>query len=213
MASRKDQLTPSASGDAGRDHNEDSGREYGPPRPTQTEQREMKRRQLIGDATKMMLSFAKDPNSAKYMTETSFQDVHTQCKKATTPPPKPAFKKSSDHKQYSEKELEEAAPTLAAAYSISKVVQIPVLCASGLSDVTAPLALAAGAAVVGVGSAINKLDNEVAMIASVRSIADALGLAFQASVQRADPIGFSRIRVTAYNLSSGRFTTAKLSPC
>ncbi|MCO5613269.1 hypothetical protein L7F22_067545 [Adiantum nelumboides] len=89
--------------------------------------------------------------------------------------------------------MEKAAPTLAAAYSISKVVQIPVLCASGLSDVTAPLALAAGAAGVGVGSAINKLDNEVAMIASVRSIADALGLAFRASVQRVDSIGFSRI--------------------
>ncbi|KAI5064760.1 hypothetical protein GOP47_0019455 [Adiantum capillus-veneris] len=92
--------------------------------------------------------------------------------------------------------MEKAAPTLAAAYSISKAVQIPVMCASGLSDVTAPLALAAGAAGVGVGSAINKLDNEVAMIASVRSIANALGLAAQVSAQHAGPIGSSRVSMS-----------------
>ncbi|KAG6478503.1 hypothetical protein ZIOFF_061946 [Zingiber officinale] len=39
-----------------------------------------------------------------------------------------------------------ATPTLAAAYSISRAVQIPVMCSSGLSAVTAPMALTAGAA-------------------------------------------------------------------
>ncbi|MCO5589145.1 hypothetical protein L7F22_043111 [Adiantum nelumboides] len=107
MASRKDQSTPSASGDAGGDHKEESCREYGPPQATQAEQREMERCKLIGDATKMMLSFAKDPKLAKYMTETSFQEVHTQWQKTTTPPPKSALKKPFDHKQYSEKKLEE----------------------------------------------------------------------------------------------------------
>lgn len=72
--------------------------------------------------------------------------------------------------------MEKAAPTLAAAYSISRAVEIPVMCASGLSDVTAPLALAAGAAGVGVGSAVNRLNDQVAMIAAVRSIANALHL-------------------------------------
>ncbi|MCO5579519.1 hypothetical protein L7F22_033374 [Adiantum nelumboides] len=62
----------------------------------------MERRKFIGDATNMMLSFAKDTKLAKYMTETSFQDGHAQWKKTTPPPPKPALKK-----QYSEKELEE----------------------------------------------------------------------------------------------------------
>jgi DhnA family fructose-bisphosphate aldolase class Ia len=66
--------------------------------------------------------------------------------------------------------MEKAAPTLAAAYEISRAIDIPVLCASGLSSVTAPLAITAGASGVGVGSAINKLDSEVAMIAAVRSI-------------------------------------------
>ena len=70
--------------------------------------------------------------------------------------------------------IEKAAPTLAAAYEISRAVDIPVLCASGLSSVTAPMAIAAGAAGIGVGSAINKLNSEVAMTAAVRQLAEAL---------------------------------------
>lgn len=70
--------------------------------------------------------------------------------------------------------IEKAAPTLAAAHAISRAVSVPVLCASGLSDVTAPLAIAAGATGIGVGSAINKLDNEISMIAVVRSLVEAL---------------------------------------
>ncbi len=70
--------------------------------------------------------------------------------------------------------IEKATPTLAAAYEISRAVQVPVLCASGLSNVTAPLAIAAGAAGIGVGSAVNQLNSEVAMIAVVRSLVEAL---------------------------------------
>lgn len=70
--------------------------------------------------------------------------------------------------------IEKAAPTLAAAYSISKAVSVPVLCASGLSSVTAPMAIAAGASGIGVGSAINQLDNQLAMIAAVRSLVESL---------------------------------------
>lgn len=70
--------------------------------------------------------------------------------------------------------IEKAAPTLAAAYEISRAVSVPVLCASGLSSVTVPLAIAAGAAGVGVGSAINQLGNEVAMVAAVRSLVESL---------------------------------------
>ncbi len=77
--------------------------------------------------------------------------------------------------------IEKAAPTLAAAYEISRVVSVPVLCASGLSSVTAPLAIAAGAAGVGVGSAINQLNSEVAMVAAVRSLVEALSVSRQAS--------------------------------
>jgi 2,4-dienoyl-CoA reductase-like NADH-dependent reductase (Old Yellow Enzyme family) len=70
--------------------------------------------------------------------------------------------------------IEKAAPTLAAAHAISRAVAVPVLCASGLSDVTAAMAIAAGASGIGVGSAINRLNNEVAMIAAVRSLVEAL---------------------------------------
>jgi pyruvate/oxaloacetate carboxyltransferase len=70
--------------------------------------------------------------------------------------------------------IEKSAPTLAAAYEISRAVSVPVLCASGISCVTAPLAIAAGAAGVGVGTAINQLNSEVAMIATVRSLVEAL---------------------------------------
>ncbi|MBW4657189.1 MAG: DUF561 domain-containing protein [Drouetiella hepatica Uher 2000/2452] len=70
--------------------------------------------------------------------------------------------------------LEKAAPTLAAAYEISRGVRVPVICASGLSSVTAPLAIASGASGIGVGSAINQLNSEVAMVAVVRSLVEAM---------------------------------------
>lgn len=70
--------------------------------------------------------------------------------------------------------IEKAAPTLAAASEISRAVSVPVMCASGLSNVTAPLAIAAGAQGIGVGSAVNQLNSELAMIAVVRSLVEAL---------------------------------------
>ncbi len=78
--------------------------------------------------------------------------------------------------------IEKASPTLAAAYEISRAVSIPVLCASGISSVTAPLAIACGAAGVGVGSAINQLNSEVAMIAAVRSLVEALETANKSNI-------------------------------
>jgi hypothetical protein len=79
--------------------------------------------------------------------------------------------------------IEKASPTLAAAYEISRAVSVPVMCASGLSNVTVPMAIAAGARGVGVGSAINQLDNEVAMVAAVRSLVEALATVSARSVQ------------------------------
>jgi putative N-acetylmannosamine-6-phosphate epimerase len=73
--------------------------------------------------------------------------------------------------------IEKASPTLAAAHAISRAVEVPVMCASGLSNVTAPMAIAAGADGIGVGSAINKLNDQVAMIAVVRSLVEALNSA------------------------------------
>ncbi|MFM7550950.1 MAG: DUF561 domain-containing protein [Cyanobacteriota bacterium] len=83
--------------------------------------------------------------------------------------------------------IEKAAPTLAAAHSISRALtaaglETPVLCASGLSAVTVPLAIAAGAAGVGVGSAVNRLNDELAMVAVVRGLREALGGGVRAAV-------------------------------
>ena len=78
--------------------------------------------------------------------------------------------------------IEKAAPSLAAAHSISRAVDVPVLCASGLSAVTLPMAIAAGAAGVGVGSAVNRLQDQLAMIAVVRGLRDALGSSVTARV-------------------------------
>jgi hypothetical protein len=74
--------------------------------------------------------------------------------------------------------IEKAAPTLAATHAISRALvaaerPLPVVCASGLSPVTVPMALAAGAAGVGVGSAVNRLDDELAMVAVVRALREA----------------------------------------
>ena len=75
--------------------------------------------------------------------------------------------------------VEKAAPTLAAAHSISLALRdsgsnIPLICASGLSSVTAPMAIGAGASGVGVGSVVNRLNDEIEMTAVVRSIRDVL---------------------------------------
>ena len=80
--------------------------------------------------------------------------------------------------------IDKATPTLAAAHSISHALDIPVLCASGLSSVTVPMAIAAGASGVGVGSAVNKLDSEIAMIAVVRSLVEALSSSVAATVSQ-----------------------------
>jgi hypothetical protein len=82
--------------------------------------------------------------------------------------------------------IEKAAPTLAAAHSISRAVDVPVLCASGLSAVTLPMAVAAGAAGVGVGSVVNRLNDELAMVAVVRGLREALSSALSSSVRARD---------------------------
>jgi thiamine monophosphate synthase len=78
--------------------------------------------------------------------------------------------------------IEKASPTLAAAHAISRAVSIPVMCASGLSNITAPMAIAAGAAGIGVGSAVNQLNDVVSMIATVRSLRESLGESINSNV-------------------------------
>ena len=75
--------------------------------------------------------------------------------------------------------IEKASPTLAGTVAISAALNesnhdVPIICASGLSEVTVPMALSVGASGVGIGSAINKLNTELAMIATVKGLRHAL---------------------------------------
>ncbi len=78
--------------------------------------------------------------------------------------------------------IEKASPTLAAAHAISRAVSITVMCASGLSNVTVPMAIAAGASGVGVGSAVNQLNDVVSMIATVRALKESFGETIDSNV-------------------------------
>ncbi len=75
--------------------------------------------------------------------------------------------------------IEKAAPTLAATHTIANALTKencprPILSASGLSEVTVGMAISAGASGVGIGSAVNKLNDQLAMIATVKNIKNAL---------------------------------------
>ena len=75
--------------------------------------------------------------------------------------------------------FEKAVPTLTATFSISQEfsknnINTPIMCASGLSEITCPLAIASGASAVGVGSVVNKLNDPIVMIAAVRALKESL---------------------------------------
>ena len=75
--------------------------------------------------------------------------------------------------------IEKASPTLAGAFAISTALKeshhdVPVICASGLSEVTVPMAISVGANGVGIGSAVNKLNTELAMAATIKGLRQAI---------------------------------------
>lgn len=67
-----------------------------------------------------------------------------------------------------------------AEVSISNTIElvrntsIPVMTASGITTTTAPIAFAAGASAIGVGSCVNKLNSTIAMVAVVKSLVDSV---------------------------------------
>ena len=69
--------------------------------------------------------------------------------------------------------METAMRTMANTMELSSNVEIPVITASGISVKTVAMAFAAGASAVGVGSAVNKCDSLISMIATVRSLVEA----------------------------------------
>ena len=67
-----------------------------------------------------------------------------------------------------------AEATIANTLELSHHTALPIMSASGITPQTAPLAFASGASAVGVGSAVNKLDSEIAMSATVMSIVSSI---------------------------------------
>ncbi len=75
--------------------------------------------------------------------------------------------------------FEKSVPTLAATFAIHKEFEknsifVPIMSASGLSEVSCPLAVTCGASAVGVGSVVNKLEDTLSMIAVVRGLKESL---------------------------------------
>lgn len=71
--------------------------------------------------------------------------------------------------------IEKAQITLANTVELSTTVKnVPIMTASGIGPVTAPMAIACGACAVGVGKYVNKLSMEIEMYAAVKSIVDSV---------------------------------------
>lgn len=68
--------------------------------------------------------------------------------------------------------LETAQVSIANTIELARNVEIPVMTASGLTSTTVPMAFAAGASAVGVGSCVNKLNSEIEMIAAATAIVE-----------------------------------------
>ncbi len=70
--------------------------------------------------------------------------------------------------------LETAQVSIANTIELVRNVDIPVMTASGLTTTTVPMAIAAGASAVGVGSCVNKLNSQIEMIAAASAIVEAV---------------------------------------
>ena len=68
--------------------------------------------------------------------------------------------------------VERAELTIANTIELARNVEIPIMTATGINPTTAPLAFAAGASAIGVGSCINKMDSEISMLAVSKSLVE-----------------------------------------
>jgi len=71
--------------------------------------------------------------------------------------------------------LETAQVSIANTMELTSNIDIPVMTASGISVKTAPMAFAAGASAIGVGSAVNRCENVISMLATVKSLVESTG--------------------------------------
>lgn len=80
--------------------------------------------------------------------------------------------------------LETAQVSISNTLELTRNTEIPVMTASGITTTTAPLAFAAGASAVGVGSCVNKLDSVISMIAVIRTLVENASTKVESSLQR-----------------------------
>jgi len=69
--------------------------------------------------------------------------------------------------------LEKANVSISNTIELTRNIDIPVMTASGITSTTAPMAFAAGASGIGVGSCVNKLSSTIEMAATARTIVEA----------------------------------------
>ncbi len=70
--------------------------------------------------------------------------------------------------------LETAEVSISNTIELQRNTSIPIMTASGITSTTAPLAFAAGASAIGVGSCVNKLNSTIAMVAAVKSLIESV---------------------------------------
>lgn len=66
--------------------------------------------------------------------------------------------------------LNQAEVTIANTIELSKNIELPIMTSSHINTVTAQLAFAAGASVIGCGSCINKLESKISMLAVISNL-------------------------------------------
>lgn len=70
--------------------------------------------------------------------------------------------------------MELAQQSISNTIELGRNISIPVMTASGLTTTTAPMAFAAGASAIGVGSCIKKLNSTIEMVAVIRTLVEQL---------------------------------------
>ena len=68
--------------------------------------------------------------------------------------------------------MERVELTISNTVELVRNVEIPVMTATGINPTTAPFAFAAGASAIGCGSCINKLNSEIAMVATAKQLVE-----------------------------------------
>lgn len=68
--------------------------------------------------------------------------------------------------------MERAELTLSNTIELTRNIDLPVMTATAINPTTAPFAFAAGASAIGCGSCINKMDSELSMMATAKSLVE-----------------------------------------